>query len=371
MACDAEYMESLDTPSLVVDLDKAEFNLREMSELCADAGVALRPHIKTHKSPFFALQQMQLGACGVTAAKLGEAEVMADAGISDICVAYPLVGWRKLTRLTELMKRARVSLPLDSHEVASGLSELGRSLGVRIPVLLEIDSGLGRLGVPPGAAALPAAEMIARFENLHLMGIFTHEGHTLKSASRAELAERSVEIGQVMVGTADLLRSHGFDIQVVSVGSTQSARDIMRVPGITEVRPGTYVFYDRNMMSVGVVPEERCALTVLTTVVARPDSTRAIIDAGSKTLSTDLCARSDWVGYGRVKGRSEIVIDRLMEEHGMLRLPAGGSDIEVGDRIEVIPNHVCPSVNLADTLYGVRNGRFEREIPVVARGKNQ
>lgn len=367
----ADYLDFLDTPSLVVDLDKAEMNLREMAEACVRARVHLRPHIKTHKSPYFALKQMELGACGVTAAKLGEAEVMADSGISDICVAYPLVGWRKLNRLAQLMRRARVILPLDSLDVAAGLSDLGGSLGVSIPVLLEIDSGLGRLGVLPGMNAIPGAEAISRFEHLNLVGIFTHEGHTLKSSSRTELAERSVGIGHLMVDTADLLRSRGFDINVVSVGSTQSARDIMEVPGITEVRPGTYVFYDRNMMSVGVVPEERCALTVLSTVVARPDKERAVIDAGSKTLSTDLCARADWTGYGRVKGMPGICIDRLMEEHGMLTLCDDTKSLKVGDRIEVIPNHVCPTVNLADRLFGVRADCLEVEIPVTARGKNQ
>ncbi|MFW6151264.1 MAG: alanine racemase [Chloroflexota bacterium] len=360
-----------DTPSLLVDLDKMEANLKEMADVAADAGVALRPHVKTHKSPGLARLQLDYGAAGITVAKIGEAEVMADAGITDIRIAYPIVGEAKLARLERLMERADVSISLDSIEAARGLSDLGERLGRQIPILLKVNTGLDRVGSLPGQESLRLAEQIGALPGVDLVGLLTHEGHALRSHSRDEAKERAVRAGEAMVQTAELLRGSGFDIREVSVGSTPTARDIAYVSGVTEIRPGTYIFNDLNEMTIGVATEATVALTVLATVVSIPADNRAIIDAGSKTLSTDGLVPAPDSGFGYVRGHPDIRIDHLTEEHGILFLDAARDKLNIGEQLEIIPNHVCPVVNLADVMYGMRRGKLEREIPVSARGKNR
>lgn len=362
----------LDTPALVLNLDKMEVNLEEMAHVARDAGVKLRPHTKTHKSPELAKVQLEFGASGITVAKLGEAEVMADAGIRDICIAYPICGEIKLSRLRKLLERARISISLDSVEVAQGISWVGEEMGRQIPVLLKIDTGLNRCGVLPGDEALVLAEQISPLPGVDLMGILTHEGHVLFKESSPEGIKRSAtRAGEEMVKTADLLRSRDFNIREVSVGSTPSARYIAYVPGITEIRPGTYIFNDLNEIACGVATEDTCAVTVLVTVVSIPADDRAIIDAGSKTLSSDRLAHHEKRGFGYIKGHLDIAVDRLTEEHGILYLKNARKKLRIGERLEVIPNHICPVTNLADRFYGIRDGILEGEIRILARGKNR
>jgi len=361
----------LDTPCLLIDADTVERNLQEMAAIAADAGVALRPHIKTHKSPVLALRQLELGAHGVTVAKIGEADVMADAGIRDIRIAYPIVGAEKLARLARLMERADVSISLDSVEVARGLSDLGQSLGRRIPVLLKINTGLARVGVtPPEAVGL--GKQIAALPGVDLVGILTHEGQAMRENSLEGAKRAAREAGKTMVDTAGQMRSAGLDIREVSVGSTATAREIAYVPGITEIRPGTYIFNDLNEMTIGVATEETCALTVHATVVSIPSDDRAILDAGSKTLTSDLLGvPNSRGGYGYIKGYPDVKIARLTEEHGILELQDARKRLTIGQRVQVIPNHVCPVVNLADVMYLMRNGKCEGQVEVLARGKNR
>lgn len=367
----SELYPLLDTPAVLVDLDRMEANIREMSEVARTAGVALRPHIKTHKSAEIARLQLQHGAIGITVAKLGEAEVMADAGIGNIRIAYPILGELKLRRLRALAERCDVSLSLDSIEVAEGISRLGCEMGIRFRVLLKINTGLNRTGVLPGEAALSMADQIGQLKGLALVGILTHEGHVVMLAhDRAEVRKYSMEVGRVMVQTRERLAEAGIDVEEVSVGSTPSARDIAGVPGVTEIRPGTYIFNDVNEITSGVATEDSCALSVLATVVSVPSDDRAVIDAGSKVLSSDRIAHPGVEGYGRVRDYPDVAIDRLNEEHGMLRLSEARARFKVGQRLEVIPNHVCPVVNLTDAMWGVRNGRVERRITVDARGRS-
>ena len=367
----ASELGYLDTPSLLVDIDKMERNLQEMANVAADAGVRLRPHIKTHKSPLLAKRQMELGASGITVAKIGEAEVMADADIRDIRIAYPIVGEPKLARLGKLMKRADVSISLDSVEAARGLSDLGNRVGRRIPILLKINTGLDRVGVLP-EEALTLVEGIGSLPGVQLVGILAHEGHSLKEPSRDGVRQCAIRAGKAMVETAQRLREAGFGIEEVSVGSTPTARDIAYVSGVTEIRPGTYIFNDLNEMIVGVATEETCALTVLATVVSIPSNDRAILDAGSKALTSDsLSPPSPRKGYGYIKGHPDITIARLTEEHGILALQDAKSRLRIGQQVEIIPNHICPVVNLADVMYGMKNGVFEKQIDVLARGKSR
>lgn len=360
-----------DTPSLLIDIEKMEHNLQEMATIAADAGVALRPHVKTHKAPSLALRQLELGAHGITVAKIGEAEVMADAGIKDIRIAYPIVGGQKMNRLARLMDRAEVSISIDSVDAAHGLSELGERTGKRIPVLLKINTGLDRVGVLPDEA-VEAGKSIDALPGVHLIGILTHEGHALKQPSRDGARRCAHDAGEAMVDTAGRLRKSGLSIEEVSVGSTPTARDIAFVHGVTEIRPGTYIFNDLNEMTLGVATEETCALTILVTVVSIPANDRAVVDAGSKTLSSDLLAPpTGRKGYGYVKGYPDIIVARLTEEHGILSLQDAKSRLKIGQQLEIIPNHVCPVVNLADVMYLMRGGKCEGHVEVLARGKNR
>ena len=361
----------LDTPSLLIDTDRMERNLKEMADVAADAGVALRPHVKTHKAPVLALRQLELGASGITVAKMGEAEVMADAGIKDIRIAYPIVGEPKLARLAELMERAEVSISLDSVDAARGLSDLGKRLGKRIRVLLKINTGLYRVGILP-EEALEVAEGIRPLDGVQLVGVLTHEGHALKEASREGVRQCAIQAGQMIVQTAKRLREAGFGIEEISVGSTPTARDIAYVPGVTEIRPGTYIFNDLNELLVGVATEDTCALTVLATVVSIPSDDRAVLDAGSKALTSDqLSPPSDRKGYGFIKGYPEITIARLTEEHGILSLPDAKTRLKIGQQVEIIPNHICPVVNLADVMYLMKDGVCQGQVEVLARGKSR
>lgn len=360
-----------DTPSLLIDMEKMEHNLQEMATIAADAGVALRPHIKTHKSPTLALRQIELGARGVTVAKLGEANVMADAGIKDIRIAYPMVGPEKLARLSSLMERAEISISLDSIEAALGLSDLGQSLGKKIPVLLKINTGLDRVGVTP-TEAQGIGEEIAALPGVDLIGILTHEGHSLHEQSLEGAKQAAWQAGTAMVETAEQMRRTGLDIREVSVGSTPTARASAYVPGVTEIRPGTYIFNDLNEMTIGVATEDTCALTILATVVSIPATNRAILDAGSKTLTSDLLVPpSSRGGFGCIKGYPDVKIARLTEEHGILELQDAKDRLKIGQQVEIIPNHVCPVVNLADVMYMMRNGECVGQVEVLARGKNR
>lgn len=362
----------LDTPALVLDLDKMEANIREMAQVAGEAGVGLRPHVKTHKSPRLARLQVEAGATGITVAKLGEAEVMAEAGLTDIRIAYPICGELKLARLKRLCAKARISLSLDSREVAEGISAIGEAIGKPIPVLLKINTGLDRCGVLPGEEALTLAARIDPLPGVDLVGILTHEGQALARERTPEGIRRAaLEAGAKMVETADRLRSRGYDIREVSVGSTPTSRHIARVPGVTEIRPGTYIFNDRNVMGCGEARLEQCALRVLVTVVSIPADDRAVIDGGSKTFSSDRLAQDPGAGFGYVVDQPGVILERMSEEHGVLRLEHARARLRIGQRLEIIPNHVCPVVNLADSLQAVRQGRLEEEIPVLARGKNR
>jgi D-serine deaminase-like pyridoxal phosphate-dependent protein len=359
-------LAELETPALLVDLDALEANLAEMAAVAARAGVRLRPHTKTHKSPEIAHLQVAAGAAGITCAKLGEAEVMADAGLDDLLIAYPLVGDDKLRRLAALLERARVRVTLDSIEVAEGLGRLGRELGRDVEVLVEVDTGLHRLGRPPGPPTADLVGRVTRVPGVQLAGLLTHAGHAYRSPTAAELrrlAEREV---LDLVETAELCRRQGIDLAEISVGSTPTARIGAFVDGVTEIRPGTYALNDATMMRLGVATEAMTAARVLATVVARPTAERFVLDAGSKCFTTDnMGTVPDWLV---VAGRPDLHMDFLSEEHGVGHRD-GGEELRIGDRLRVIPSHVCGCVNLFDVAYGVRRGKLERELPIAGRGR--
>jgi D-serine deaminase-like pyridoxal phosphate-dependent protein len=362
------FKESLDTPCLVVHEEILEQNLAEVADYAREHGISVRPHQKTHKTAEIARMQMSAGAIGGTCAKLSEAEVLIDSGaLNDVLIANEIVGEQKIQRLLALMDRAHLTVAVDGTEAAQAISDACQQAGKRLNVLIEVNTGLNRAGLTPGQQVLELARQVSEMPGLRLRGIMTHEGHVAAASNADELDQIALTAGDNLVATAKLLRENGFDIDVVSVGSTPAAFATTTVDGITEMRPGTYVFNDVNTLRFGRISPEQCALRILTTVVSRPAPDRAVVDAGSKTLAMD---PSPWKkGFGYVVDMPEATIVRVSEEHGVIELPEGSRDLKVGDRIEIIPNHVCPTVNLQDEMFVVRDGEVKSCWNVIARGK--
>lgn len=361
----------LDTPVAIVDLDIMEKNIYDMAGFAKSIGVQLRPHIKTHKVPEITALQLEAGASGITCAKLGEAEVMLDTiATDDIFIANQIVGEYKIQRLFKLLGSIlvnRLSVAIDSVEVAQPISDMAIQKRTKIPVLIKIDVGLKRTGVSYGEPAVDLAQKLGKMNGLELIGIYTHEGHVYGAKNPEQLKEISLESGRMMVETADMLRKSGFNIQIVSVGATPSAKITCTIPGITEIRPGTYVFNDYYQIRLGVAKEEDCAFTVLATVISTPEKGRAVIDAGTKSITSEKCA--DFGVYGLIKNMPHVRLVRAYEEHGVLEVDTSKGSLKVGDKLEIIPNHVCPVVNLYDELIGIRNDIVETTWKVSARGK--
>jgi D-serine deaminase-like pyridoxal phosphate-dependent protein len=360
----------LDTPSVLVDLDILDRNVRRMADFAAEHGVKLRPHAKSHKTVAIARRQVESGAVGLTVAKLDEAEAFLNAGFNDLFVANQVIGPLKWRRLAELQSHGTVAVGVDSLAGARGIAEAALEAATTVPVVIEIDTGLHRAGVLPGEAAVALARQIASVAGLELRGVFTHAGHAYAATSPQEVHRIGRLEGELLVMTADKLRADGIACPVVSVGSTPTAMISGAVPGVTEMRPGNYVFYDRMQVGLGSAQLSDCALTVLTTVISRPSPERAVIDAGSKTFALDRGAHGleALLGYGE-DNEFGLVLDRLSEEHGVILLdPAHDALLQVGDRLRILPNHACTTANLAEALYGMRNGRMVDVLPVLVRG---
>jgi len=362
-------LEDLDTPTVTVDLDRLQKNVERMANSIRAAGVGIRPHTKTHKTPEIARMQLDNGADGITVAKLGEAEIMVEAGFDDILIANEVIGRKKLGRLAHLSRRAKVRSCTDSLAGAAMLSEAAIDFGTTFEVLLDVNTGLDRTGVE-AELAVELGRRIDELPGLKLVGVFSYAGYKPGVPDREERRRWAVGEASAAVSVSRQLLDEGFGAEEVSVAGTPTAEYAASVPGITEVRPGTYVFYDVNYARMGVCDLSQCALKIRARVISRPASDRAVIDAGSKVLTTE--KRGDGAedpGYGHIEGFPGTHIEALWEEHGVLRLDAEGRQLEVGDVLEIIPNHVCPTVNLADVWYGVRSGTVEQEFPIAARGR--
>src|SRR5215203_4686880 len=356
------------TPYVLVDGAKMERNLLKMADVASGNGVALRPHVKTHKIPDIAREQLEAGAAGITVAKLSEAEVMADSGIEDIFIAYPLVTEAKIRQAVRLGERVRLVVGVDSLEGARRLSAVAE--GHTVEVRLEVDTGLRRTGVLHDEAVGLAGE-IEGMGNLDLTGIYTYRGAVLGGSKTLELEKAGLEEGQIMVSLADQMREQGIRLDDVSVGSTPTAEYVAKVDGVTEIRPGTYVFYDRMQARLGACSLDECAAVVVCTVVSRPTPDLIIIDGGSKTFATDVGPGAEPLnleGYGHVVGYPDAVLERLTEEHGMLSVDED-CELEVVDTLQIIPNHICSTVNLHDEVYIAWGDGGVEETRVEARGK--
>jgi D-serine deaminase-like pyridoxal phosphate-dependent protein len=359
--------EPLDTPVIVVDEALLLRNIAEMQALAARHGVSLRPHAKTHKSPRVGQLQLDAGAIGLSCAKLGEAEIFAEEiGLGDVLIAYPIVGEDKIERLLALMERTHVTIAVDSIAAARSLSSAAAAANRVIDCYLEVNTGMNRAGVNSGPEAVALALEIAARPGVRLTGVMTFEGHA-GVAPPETIAEVSQAAGEEIVATANQIRAAGIPLRHVSVGSTPASWFTPAVPGVTEMRPGTYVFHDNAAFRHGRVGPERCAARVLATVVSRPAPDRAVVDAGSKALALD--PSPSHPGFGYIVGHPAAILSRLSEEHGVVTVPPDEPGFAVGDRVEIIPNHVCPAINLMDELAIVRDGRVIDRWPVTARGR--
>lgn len=355
----------LDTPTLLVDLDRLERNIAEMAHLATAGGKSLRPHTKTHKTPEIARMQRDAGAAGLTVAKLGEAEVMADAGFDDLLIANQIVGAPKIERLLDLLRRVRVCVGVDSQEVAEPLGEAARTTGQRVPVYIEFDTGLGRAGARSLDELLTLARFVAEHPGLELVGLFTYEGQIYKAPDETERRQVIESLGSELRAAVTALGEQNTPVATVSVGSTPGAPYTAMTDGITELRCGVYVFGDRMQVQYGL-ERDRCALTALATVISvRPDG-KVIVDAGSKSLASDNPFPDGT--RGEVLGHPELTFINFSEEHGHLQATAP-TDLRVGNKVRILPNHVCTCVNMHDTLTAFRGEQVEAVWTIAARGK--
>jgi len=350
-------IEELDTPVPVVDLDIVEHNLKKMQAYCDSHGLALRPHIKTHKIPAFAHRQVELGAKGITCQKLGEAEVMIDAGLDDVLISYPLVGAAKADRLAALSRRAKLRVAVDSDLAVETVAAAAHASNVPIGILVEFDSGNQRTGVVSVEEALAMAIRIEKTPGLRLDGLMTYPS-----------TEATVEF---VAQARDRFAKAGLEIAVISGGGTPNAWKAHEIAGLTEVRVGTYIYHDRATVAAGAADLGECALHVHATVISRPTADRAVIDAGSKSLSSDRVDPSAGQGYGVIRGYEDAVIERLNEEHGVIDLSRCSKKPQVGERVQILPNHVCVVSNLHDEIAVTRGGVLIDTRRVEARGKTR
>ena len=352
-----------ETPVLVVDEARLRSNIGRMAAQVNGAGRALRPHFKTSKMLPVARLQLEAGAVGFCCATRAELEVLAEAGVSDLLWAHQPVGEAKVRAVMDLNRRAQVMVALDSPEAAAPVSRAAVAAGITVPFLLEVDTGLGRAGAPP-ESAVARARLIADLPGLEIAGVMTHEGHvSAHGADRSALEEAGRRAGRALAGVADKLRAAGTPVDIVSVGSTPAASSAPFADGVTEARPGTYVFYDANQVFYGSAEWEDCALTVAARVVSRPRPETAVIDAGQKAMSSDPSQAGQ--GYGALPGR-DIRFDRAYEEHGVLTGP-GAEELQVGDLVSIIPNHACQTVNMWSGAAVVRDGAVADRWDIVAR----
>lgn len=347
-------ISQLETPVAIVDLDRLEANINKLQHYLDEHGIVNRPHIKTHKIPEIAHMQVNAGAVGITCQKIGEAEVMAQAGIRDIFLPYNIIGEAKLERLMRLARRVTLSVTADSEFTVRGLSGATQRAGLELPVLVEFDAGLGRCGVQSPQEAADMARIIARSPGLHFGGLMTYP-----SSDNADSFVRE---------TKNLLKGDGIPVDVVSGGSTPSMWEAHTHPEITEHRAGMYVYGDRYTLKSGAMTLEDCALTVITTVVSRPTADRGILDGGSKTFSSDLLGLE---GHGLILEYPEARIYGQSEEHGHTDFSKCDQKPEIGERVTVVPNHCCVVTNLFNQIVGVRGNQVEVIWPVAARGALQ
>ncbi len=367
----------LPTPQVLVDRPRLLANIDRMQAAADARRIHLRPHAKTHKIPAVGRWQVERGAVGLCCAKLGEAEVFVAAGADDIRLPYPL-NPRNAARLLAVMDRCRVSIIVDHAAVARGWSDAMRAAGRTLDVLVKVDVGSHRCGIDPAMpAGLDFIRLVSSLPALRLRGLLSHAGHSYAAPSEDDLRRIAHDEALLMAGLAEAARADGISIEEVSVGATPTARFSVGEPGITEVRPGTYAYFDRSQVALGAARLEDCALTVLATVVSKPEHSRIVLDCGSKTLTSDPPR-----GFGHPRGfgavfadldaaalDDDLLVERLSEEHAVVTAASGSTPLEPGDLVRVLPNHACPVSNLVDCVRLVEGRDVVETLAVAARGR--
>lgn len=345
--------DQLETPVAVVDLDRLQANIERLQTYLDQHKIGNRPHIKTHKIPAIAHMQLNAGAIGITVQKIGEAEVMADAGIRDMFLPYNILGAAKLERLMHLTRRVSICVSADSETTVAGLASAAQREGTSLPVLVEFDTGTGRCGVQTPQEAADLALYITRQVSLKFNGLMAYPSNENTDAFVAAVRQ--------------ILSRHGVTMDVISGGGSPNMWTAHEYKEVTEHRAGTYVYGDRSLVNVGALKQDEVSFHVLATVVSRPTSDRAILDAGSKTLTSDKARAAE--GYGLILEYPEAVINNLSEEHGWVDLSACPKKPEIGERVTILVNHCCVVNNMFNEIVGVRRGEVEVVWPVAARGR--
>jgi D-serine deaminase-like pyridoxal phosphate-dependent protein len=356
-------IEEIDTPALLVDLDVMEANIEKMAERFREMPAELRPHAKTHKTPIITQKQIEAGAIGVTCAKLGEAETMAEAGIRDILIANQVVGEPKVTRLMSLAKHSDVIVAVEDSLNVRHLADRAREKGVKLNVLVEVDVGNNRCGVMPGKPALELARIVQRYPSLNLRGIMGYEGFCQFIADMDEKRRKTTEAMDKLVGSRDTLDDAGIGVEIVSAGGTGTHMISGRHPGVTEIEAGSYVFMDARYSQVPGLEDFGHAISVLSTIISTSHKGKVICDAGLKTITFEF-------GMPPVKGIDDARYVRANEEHGHVEVDPG-FNLRPGDKFELIPTHCCTNTNLYDYLHCVRDGQLEAVWRIQGRGRSQ
>ncbi len=381
---------SLDTPVVLMDMDKLEANIREMSQLAAEAGVRLRPHVKAHQCALIAKMQIEAGACGVEVGSLGQAEALVEGGINDIIITHPdFYNYHRIERFKNLLRKPGVKLTcvVDMIEHAERISQGSKEVGKKVPLLLKVDTNLSlggypRFGVQPGELALKIAKTLLQLPGINFEGLYAHEIPTINTPENVdEFAFRSASL---VTDTAKAMKAEGIPIQHVAVGASNTFRYTCKYikegkfPEITEVHPGNCVIGDIMYMKTLSNAREACAVTVLSTVISTAHEEKAAIDAGYKTFGADYLMGEVnepdflWNGlasFGSIQGRPDLRAALLAAETGYVYYMDSHKKLSYGERIEIVPNNATLVINLHDQIYGVRNGTVEKVIPVTGRGR--
>lgn len=342
-------IDDLETPSVLIDLDRMETNIRQMQAHCDRLDLDFRPHIKTHKIPAIARMQLEAGAMGIACQKLSEAQVFVDAGFDDIQIPYNIVGTQKTRRLAQMAKRIHVTAMVDSPVAVDGFSQAAKAAGIRLRVLADLATGINRTGATP-EGVIQLAQQIHADPNLEFAGLLVYPSDVeMRPAVQQVLAE---------------LDKAGIPVEAVSGGGTGAALQAADFPELTELRVGTYVFYDWTSVTKGWATPEQCAMTVAATVISRPNADRAILDSGRKALASDRIAD----GHGNIREYPDAHIYNLSEEHAHVDISRCEQKPQIGERVHVVPVHTCVVTNLHNQIYGVRGSEVEVTWPVEARG---
>lgn len=351
-------VEDIDTPAMIIDLDAAEANIRDMQRAVESGGAAMRPHTKTTKSPYWALKMMDAGAIGVCCAKLGEAEVLVEGGVNDILITSEIVSASKIARLVSLANKADIKVVVDDATNAREISEAAQVAGSTVGVLVDVNIRLNRCGVEPGEPATSLAKIVDALPGLRFDGLNGYEGHIYEIGD-ARIPETNEALKKLQYAVADV-KAAGLPVGTVSAGGTSTYDITSRIPEVTEIQAGSYIFMDGEYVDQKLPFSP--ALTIMTQVISRPTEDRAILDVGLKSIANDY-------GPPRVVGTEGAQFTKLSEEHGTLALEGNARDLKLGDVVHLLPSHTGTTINLHDYYFCVRGGVLEEVVEVSGRGK--